>query len=258
MTPNLAQGRVRVRSDRPSAKGRRKGVKMKSLLMSIQPKWCEKIANGEKTIEVRKSRPKLETPFKVYIYETQGENKTGTGIFAYGIELKGTKKGKGKVIGEFVCDRIDKYTAEFVNDGECYEDVRRVWVDDDGEEDFEIVTGNDRDNPEDCDLLKNSCLSYAELKRYIGENFHDIPFYAWHISQLKIYDNPKELSEFYKPFKYDNTCGGKVVHCGHYEGVGEVDFCAYNKGDCSLKGCKELRNLYRLKKPPRSWCYIQE
>ena len=141
----------------------------------------------------------------------------------------------GKVIGEFVCDRIDKYTAEFVNDGECYEDVRRVWVDDDGEEDFEIVTGNDRDNPEDCDLLKNSCLSYAELKRYIGENFHDIPFYAWHISQLKIYDNPKELSEFTPICKYkDERC----------------EVCVFNEE--AFGGC--CRTLTR---PPQSWCYVE-
>ena len=44
----------------------------KAVMLSIRPKWCEKIASGEKTIEVRKTRPKLETPFKCYIYETQG------------------------------------------------------------------------------------------------------------------------------------------------------------------------------------------
>lgn len=44
----------------------------KAVLVSIRPKWCEKIVNGEKTIEVRKTRPKLETPFKCYIYETGG------------------------------------------------------------------------------------------------------------------------------------------------------------------------------------------
>ena len=75
---------------------------MKSVLISIKPKWCELIANRKKTIEVRKTRPKLETPFKVYIYETQGRTETpfvdeeGHYIF----------KGKGQVIGEFVCNNI--------------------------------------------------------------------------------------------------------------------------------------------------------
>lgn len=45
---------------------------MKSVLISICPKWCEKICRGEKTIEVRKTRPKLQTPFKCYIYRTKG------------------------------------------------------------------------------------------------------------------------------------------------------------------------------------------
>ena len=40
----------------------------KAVLISIRPKWCEKIANGNKTIEVRKTRPKMDTPFKCYIY----------------------------------------------------------------------------------------------------------------------------------------------------------------------------------------------
>lgn len=40
---------------------------MKSVLISIKPQWCKKIASGEKTIEVRKSAPK-EVPFKAYIY----------------------------------------------------------------------------------------------------------------------------------------------------------------------------------------------
>ena len=70
---------------------------MKAVLISIHPKWCEKIASGEKTIEVRKTMPKLEIPFKVYIYETKGkqiEHVDGCDITYY---------GRGKVIGEFVC-----------------------------------------------------------------------------------------------------------------------------------------------------------
>lgn len=47
----------------------------KAVLISIRPKWVEKIVSGEKTIEVRKTRPKLDTPFKCYIYCTlQGCN----------------------------------------------------------------------------------------------------------------------------------------------------------------------------------------
>lgn len=45
----------------------------KAVMLSIHPKWCEKIVNGNKTIEVRKTRPKLDTPFKCYIYCTSGK-----------------------------------------------------------------------------------------------------------------------------------------------------------------------------------------
>lgn len=71
---------------------------MKSVLLSIQPKWCELIASGKKTVEVRKTKPKLKIPFKCYIYCTKNYYKSGDGYF----------QGKycGKVIGEFLLDTI--------------------------------------------------------------------------------------------------------------------------------------------------------
>lgn len=73
----------------------------KAVMISIQPKWCELIANGKKTVEVRKTRPKLETPFKVYIYETNWVDNT------YWVNRH---KGKlGKVIGYFVCENIERF-----------------------------------------------------------------------------------------------------------------------------------------------------
>lgn len=44
----------------------------------------------------------------------------------------------------------------------------------------------------------------------------------------------------------------------HYQGLETVDYCEYNDGDCSLKGCKELRNLYQIKRPSQSWCYVED
>lgn len=70
---------------------------MKSVLISIQPKWCELIASGKKTIEVRKSVPKLNRPFKCYIYCTQGKAKD---LFSCGDWIY---QNRMKVIGEFVC-----------------------------------------------------------------------------------------------------------------------------------------------------------
>lgn len=88
------------------------GSEMKAVMLSIQPKWCEKIASGEKTVEVRKTRPKIETPFKCFIYETNWSDNT---------YWKNRHKGKlGKVIGEFVCDRIDEYHCRAYDGGFAY------------------------------------------------------------------------------------------------------------------------------------------
>lgn len=67
----------------------------KSVLISIQPKWCALIADGWKTVEIRKNRPNLATPFKVYIYCTKDKEDFGV--------------AQGKVIGEFLCLMIEDY-----------------------------------------------------------------------------------------------------------------------------------------------------
>lgn len=119
---------------------------MKSVLISIRPEWVEKIVNGEKTIEVRKTAPK-EVPFKAYIYMTKN----------------------GKVIGEFICDKVERFSV-----------------------------GSLRSD----DVEKLACLSYYEMICYFykpeeldGKTAKQ--GFAWHISDLKIYDKPKELSEFW-------------------------------------------------------------
>ena len=159
---------------------------MKSVLISIQPKWCELIASSKKTVEVRKTRPKIDTPFKCYIYMTKDK--------WYKDYKNKCHYGNGKVIGEFVCDNILDYKCEFVDD-DCYEEISCIGITEDGDELGFVEWTNDEDVPyEDTYLHKTSCVSYEELKKYIGLGFGK--FYAWHISDLVIYDKPKELSEF--------------------------------------------------------------
>lgn len=136
---------------------------MKAILMSIQPKWCELIFNGRKTIEVRKSFPKqLETPFEVVVYKTR--HKGGRKIVN---DCLDTVYGGGKVIGSFVCDKVYK----IVPDGEYYSN------------------GYDIDD----DMLSETCLGRGYLTGY-GLGY---TLYGWHISDLKIYDKPRELGEFF-------------------------------------------------------------
>lgn len=135
---------------------------MKAVLISIQPKWCELIASRRKTIEVRKTRPKIETPFKCYIYCTEGKD---TAYYMAKIGLCETRYD-GKVIGEFVCDRIDEI---------------------DGYPDCDIVV-------QPADLVEKACLTQEQAFKYLGYGTG----FGWHISKLKIYYRPKELGEFKK------------------------------------------------------------
>ena len=147
----------------------------KAVLISIHPKWCEKIASGEKTIEVRKTRPKIETPFKCYIYCAEPNTKNPWKLLEIHSSDGKIHKGNGKVIGEFVCDWIE----------DCWYPFNYIprWA-----------TNPLYYNETDCStvLTKLGCLSIDEIWEY-GKGK---TLYGWHISDLKIYDEPKELSEF--------------------------------------------------------------
>lgn len=139
---------------------------MKSVLISIRPQWVEKIASGQKTIEVRKTAPQ-EVPFKAYIYETQGRTETPwideDGHFIY--------KGRGQVIGEFICDKV--YPIK--NKGSSF------------------VVANEEQGVTN-EIAGQSCLYYDDMVSYFGNK----DGFGWRISDLKIYDRPKKLSEFRK------------------------------------------------------------
>ena len=179
----------------------------KAVLISIRPKWVEKISNGEKTIEVRKTRPNLPTPFKCYIYCTRDkhfafmQNQTGTNLIACmdvdaAIPVGGAI-GNGKVIGEFTCDRI-----------------------------YELAPLNHAPD----DVEQQSCLTREEIVNYLKGTG-----YGWHISDLRIYDTPRELSEFQRATDPCDSC--------HAEYTWECTDCKKLGGD--------------IKRPPQSWCYVE-
>lgn len=138
---------------------------MKSVLISIKPQWCKLIANGKKTIEVRKTKPKIEPPFKCYIYCTKGKPIFEQSAFCNDIS-------NGKVIGEFVCENIE--TIDLIYS----ENLRQA-------------------NSKINEILKNSCLSAYDLLVYLSRDKTDKNGYAWYISNLVVYDKPMELSEFF-------------------------------------------------------------
>lgn len=150
---------------------------MKSVLISIRPKWVEKIASGQKTIEVRKTAPK-EVPFKAYIYCTKGKDGYE---WLYRVDNSGHGKAQswhGKVIGEFICDKVDKIIPlQHTYYNYIGLPIARI---------TEYAIWND-DLPQMC-LTKKEIDDYGKGKT----------LYGWHISGLKIYDKPRELSEFGK------------------------------------------------------------
>lgn len=193
---------------------------MKAVLVSIKPNWCKFIWAGVKTVEVRKTRPKLETPFKVYIYCT------GHDGWIMKSPKAGVQKMDSRVIGEFTCDKIDK----LVHVGTMM--------------DINILTLDGWYKPAG-ELLQAACLTEAAAKKYLqGRNG-----YGWHISGLKIYDQPRELDEFSRfgfcSMNGTGVCGNEG--CEYYELSGNY----MEPPTCAVDGCF-------LNRPPQSWCYMED
>lgn len=187
---------------------------MNKILISIKPQWCQKIFNGEKTIEVRQTRPKLEPPFEVLVYETKGQfiKSVKGACTTYGY-------GRGKVIGSFVCDRV-RLCIPFGLNGHLLSQ----------------------------EVYREMCLTKEQLDKYGGLK----TLYGWHISDLKIYDKPKELGEFYVPCKKYNDGELHCMEwdCEHYSFFPDANGDA--EEECLCKRRKPLRH------PPQSWCYVEE
>ena len=186
---------------------------MKSVLIAIRPQWVEKIASGQKTIEVRKTAPK-EVPFKAYIYESRNGGhrckhcNEKDSCYSYAPKNVGCYNGMGKVIGEFICDNVERLEEHIEQGGLYY-------------------------------ILSDTFNEQAQLDNW---ELHDYgkgkTLYGWHISDLKIYDKPRELSEFSRPCSYSGLCFS-----------------------CKRTSFKKDGNLLcntKITRPPQSWMYVEE
>lgn len=193
----------------------------KAVLISIRPQWCQKIASAEKTIEVRKTRPKLETPFKAYIYCTMPDAKDPHNI----LELHGAdgkiRKANGKIIGEFTCDWIQSFDSAYSE-----------WA-------YAVAPSGSVMPMHETKALelckKDGCLSDDDVLSYFGDE--DWKAYFWHISDLLIYDQPRELTAFRRACKNSWYCESCAMY---WE----------NNGTCGNE------NL-QIRRPPQSWCYVE-
>ena len=234
---------------------------MKSVLISNLPKWCGKICheigkdeNGkpiyEKSIEVRKGRPS-EVPFRCLIYATKpkkwyksgpllisdeslwlvnGKVKMCDGLELWADSVENYHCLNGKIIGEFICDKVYNIEPIF-SFYDCYSGY-------DDSSDSSYFENYSIDN----ERLKKTCLTIQDLYIY-GEGK---TLYGWHISDLKIYDKPKEFSEFNRPCPSKNhNCEpciryGKPYTWDFDEKTGKI-FCSR-----------------RVTRPPQSWMYVEE
>lgn len=218
---------------------------MKAILMSIKPKWCEKIFSAKKTIEVRKTAQKLETPFKVYVYCTKERMTSVPSMYAYlhknepracaeygtietwgeigdvivnpHLASKHVAFGMhGKVVGEFVCDEI----YEFITWGTG----------------VACIDSNLTQVPQER-VIKETCLTEQQIMDYLERGIGNYEGVGLHISNLKIYDTPRELSDFKTPDK------------PYHEII---------ERDGSLMFMDGYESGKPIKRAPQSWQYVEE
>lgn len=135
----------------------------------------------------------------------------------------------GKVVGEFVCDRIYEY-----------------------EPSFGYLNGSD--------IRELTCLSLREIIEYSKGK----TIYGWHISDLKIYDTPKEISEFWvyngelnKRYEEQEDyccCDGTNEHG---EPLSDCGNACYNIANCYRCWEEWSGWCHKLTRPFQSWGYVQ-
>lgn len=191
---------------------------MQGVMFSVRPEHCKRIAAGEKGIEVRKRAPKLPTPYKGYLYCTKGKtlyrSQHDGEIRLYHARADHAFEHhavfNGKVWAEFICDAVIPLMFA------CSDPAALTTH-------FEVP---------------GTCLSDVEIMDYLGNG---VEGHGLHISELKIYDRPRDISDFKK-----------------------ADACPYLTKD----GCKYPYHCFRagqlkrcgdyLERPPQSWCYVEE
>ena len=156
---------------------------MKAVMKSVSPRICEKVANGDCTILVSKIAPKCEVPFKCYIYMTATKERFY--LWEYVTAYENSKgeilDGSQKVIGEFVCDKVFLLHPYTYDRGSADLERRKL---------IQTFEGSSKEN----EILAATCLTQDEMFDYIGSDNYG---YGWHISDLKIYDKPLALDDFY-------------------------------------------------------------
>ena len=204
---------------------------MRAIMKSVSPRICEKVANGDCTILVSKTVPKFDLPFKGYICCTNAkpylyrEANPPFELFLDSDLYEGNgyddRLFSGKVVGEFICDKIIEWQ---------YDRGHQYYV----------------EYPDDCTSYFPYLKCHSEATGLKCSEIEKLgkgkPLYGLHISDLKIYDKPKELSEFERPCTYKGIC----YSCERFRPNGIPLPAPY--GFCETK----------ITHVPSNWCYVEE
>lgn len=216
---------------------------MLSILKSCKPKILARIFNDNATLLIVNKFPKNYKGW-VYLYCTKEEYllRTNKGYIASkkGIAVGGDSdytfaySDEGTVVARFWCDKVEEI--------ECLEDS---YMTDNG---MEYECYYESENYVSCEnpywenkkklLEAEGCLGSEELDDYL--KFKN--GYAVHISNLEIFDKPKELSEF----KYY-----KKTKCYVCKRISGLVYCTTAYDNFST-GCNKP-----LTKAPQSWSYVE-
>lgn len=194
---------------------------MKEIVRSVKPYWFFLICEGIKTAELGKDKPKADNWNKAVNLYCSKDKKSFERIPK---EFKEKyRKYLGKIGARFICNKIEDFSKHIINTTNRYE----------------LQTMHD--------IYTKTCVTYNEICDYLNKREEYKPFYIWHISNLEIYHEPRELSEF-KTFCKDFYNGNHCDECKYFiDGRGYE----YDESDC---GCNGLKPIER---PPQSWCYVE-
>lgn len=201
---------------------------MKAVLLSIRPEWCNFIIRGQKTLEVRRTRPKLETPFRVYVYCTKAPQHLIT-IFKDGEEIEDGEIHHGKPVflkcDKYLPDSIRDKTQMIIGEFTC-----------DGIENV-VIPYPAYQNELDPKFILSSGVPYAQLHCYASSGETRDNLFFWHISDFKLYKEPVRLKDFWAI----QPCSGKCHTC--------------RRCDAKTMECKGEH--LGIDRPPQSWCYVE-
>lgn len=207
----------------------------KAIMIPVKPIWCAKIMNGDKSIEVRKSKAlykatkKLieEQGYAIFFMYCTKDKKHKLEYCDYNGGIWCANDGgdfcNGKVVAKFTVRKVEEIYVGF---GVKYQDIK-------------IGITNDKF---DYLLLKKACLTEDDLINYLKPriydewDYYDTNFYTYHIEDLVIFDRPRELCEFHTNIKKEPPKELLCPECGK-----PMEYYEYKY----------------LTKAPQNFCYVE-